>query len=50
MAKTGSWRMSFVAADSFRGKTRIVCEPAHVYGVVESGVGRRSERGRGVEY
>jgi hypothetical protein len=50
MVKTGSWIMSLVAANSFRGKTRIVCEPAHVYGVTESGVGRRSERGRGVEY
>ena len=50
MAKAGSWRVGLVTADSFRGETRIVCKPAHVYGVIERGVGRRSERCRGVEY
>jgi hypothetical protein len=49
VAETGSWRVRLVTADGFRGETRIVCEPAHVYGIVEGGVGRRSERGRGVE-
>ena len=49
MAETGGRRMGFVAADDFRSETGIVSEPANVHGVVEGGISRRSERGRGVE-
>ena len=49
MAETGGWRMRFVTADGLRSETGIISEPAHMYGVVEGGISRRSERGRGVE-
>ncbi len=50
MAEASSRRVRLVATDSFMGESGVVGEPSHVCSVVESFVGRKAERGCGVEH